>query len=243
MKEVVPPADCNRSHIILLSSECTGYRNDTDRELIFRQESNFFWLTGCDLPGSHLIVAYPGGHTPDSFVSHLYIPKEDPLETLWSPPPPTLDEARKLFDAKVIGFSKDLKPGLEGILEKHRDHVLHILPTSTLFPDHPQAISEHLKTANDKYLLTALHRARLIKKDFEISLIKKANEISSRAHEVVMRLLGQGVKDGSSCVAKKSGVIMPSEWRIVREAEAEAVFVASCRREGFVYVPSPMTIG
>ena len=90
-----------------------------------------------------------------------------------------------------------------------------------------------------QYLLTAIHQARLTKDDYEISLIRKANDISSRAHEVVMRLLGQGVKDraiytnGTREAAKnKSPVRMPSEWRITKEAEAEAVFVATCRREG-----------
>lgn len=94
-------------------------------------------------------------------------------------------------------------------------------------------------STDSQYLLTALHQARLTKDDYEIALIRKANDISSQAHEVVMRLLGQGVKDksiysnGTKRVAKEKPVqLMPSEWRIGKEAEAEAVFVATCRRAG-----------
>ncbi|KAJ3752867.1 hypothetical protein EV360DRAFT_88325 [Lentinula raphanica] len=47
---------------------------------------------------------------------------------------------------------------------------------------------------SDLFLLPALHQARLIKDQQEIDWIRKANEISSRAHEVVMRVLGKAVK-------------------------------------------------
>lgn len=120
-------------------------------------------MTGCDLPDSHLVLSYEFGRTSGTCSSHLYIHEEDPLETLWSPAPPNLTEARKLFDAKVIGFSKELNKGLEEILKRHPQHVLHVLPSSNLFPAHPQGIQQHLASKSDSYLLTALHQARLIK--------------------------------------------------------------------------------
>jgi Xaa-Pro dipeptidase len=100
----------------------------------------------------------------------------------------------------------------------------------------------------DAFLLGALHRARLVKDEDEIALIRcvpflshlssvnppcrKACEISSRAHETVMRVLGLGVRKGAPKFKKPQGaLLMPSEWLIEKEAEAEALFVASCRRE------------
>ena len=68
----------------------------------------------------------------------------------------------------------------------------------------------------------------------EVAEIKHANDISSRAHETVMRVLGQGVK-GLIKRGEGAGVtrpLLPGEWLIEKEAEAEALFVASCRREG-----------
>jgi Xaa-Pro dipeptidase len=232
---LLPQDVTDKTHIILLAGERTGYRNDTDRELRFRQESNFFWLTGCDIPASYVILVCQGSSSPAS--SYLFIPEEDPLETLWSPAPPSLQEARKLFDANHVGFSKDFTNCLTGILKKHPNHCIHTLPESRQYPAHSADVRK--RSTDSQYLLTAIHRARLTKDDYEIALIRKANDISSRAHEVVMRLLGQGVIDkseysnGTKRVAKdKSAPLMPSEWRIEKEAEAEAVFVATCRREG-----------
>ncbi|KAG8891623.1 hypothetical protein FRB99_003444 [Tulasnella sp. 403] len=48
-----------------------------------------------------------------------------------------------------------------------------------------------------------------------------------------MRVLG---KDAAGLIrGQKEGVVVPGEWRIEKEAEAEAIFVASCRREGAVH--------
>ena len=46
-----------------------------------------------------------------------------------------------------------------------------------------------------------------------------------------MRLLGKGVR-GLVHREKGDKPALPGEWLIQKEAEAEAVFVASCRREG-----------
>jgi len=52
-----------------------------------------------------------------------------------------------------------------------------------------------------------------------------------------MRVLGKAVKGGIAMGAG-AGVdrpLLPGEWLIEKEAEAEAIFVASCRREGSVH--------
>jgi len=128
--------------------------------------------------------------------------------------------------------------------------VLHVLPTLPTLPAHLQDVPAG--RATDEYLFRALALARLIKTEGELELMRKASDISSRAHEVVMRLLGKGVKT-PPCATKPTGVIMPADWLIEKEvrdtcyiiaymhfahrwqSEAEAVFVATCRREGAVH--------
>ena len=107
---------------------------------------------------------------------------------------------------------------------------------SPLFPSrHPNwdaCLSPDITTVStDKYLLAALHHARLVKTPEEVALIRHANAISSRTHEVVMRVLGLGV---SAHAADDPRLSLSSEWLITKEYEAEALFVASCRREGSV---------
>ena len=53
-----------------------------------------------------------------------------------------------------------------------------------------------------------------------------------------MRVLGAGVRRAfrspQDCEGdvRAAAVALPGEWLIEKEAEAEAIFVASCRREG-----------
>jgi hypothetical protein len=55
-----------------------------------------------------------------------------------------------------------------------------------------------------------------------------------------MRVLGVGVR--GALTSQRAGAAqvhpsLPGEWLIEREAEAEAIFVASCRREGYAVIP------
>lgn len=118
--------------------------------------------------------------------------------------------------------------------------IIHLLPQTDQFPgvassevDGLKAVLQSAAIQTSDHLLPALHRTRLIKDSHEIALIRKANNISSRAHEVIMRVLGLAV---AGKIKKQSSHTpsLPGEWLIEKEAEAEALFVASCRREGSV---------
>jgi Xaa-Pro dipeptidase len=163
---------------------------------------------------------------------------------MWSVPPPTLDVASKTHDVSRVDHSDNLKDALRALYDSTANSILHILPNDpALFPRLPlesmtlDASSSPKVTITDEYLLNALHKARLIKTPEEQQLIKKANEISSRAHETVMRVLGAAVR-GAIIKANGAGEtrpLLPAEWLIEKEAEAEAIFVASCRREGAIH--------
>ncbi|KAG1727777.1 Creatinase/aminopeptidase [Suillus paluster] len=221
----------DKPQVILLAGGNTTFRNDTDRELPFRQESNFYYLTGCSVPGSFLLALYQPEQTdPSTRLSvKLSIPAIEVADLMWSVPPPTIEEAKQLFDVADIAYSSELQSAIDSLLESHPEAVFHTLPrNSPLFPTH---------TATDAYLLSSLHRTRLIKDENEISMLRRANDISSRAHETVMRVLGNAVQ-GKILQGNGAGIdrpLLPGEWLIEKEAEAEAIFVASCRREGAVH--------
>ena len=208
------------------------------------QESNFFYLTGCNVPASYVLLAFqPGAPKLESTpVAHLYIPKIQVADLMWSVPPPTVQQAQATHDATSISYTTELSKGIQDVLKAFPGALFHTLPTGS--PLFPTLSSEYTSLTNadgaatvtDKYLLSALHQARLTKDKAEFELIAQANAISSRAHETVMRVLGQGVKHAIK-KGKGAGVdrpLLPGEWLIEKEAEAEALFVASCRREGCV---------
>jgi len=161
---------------------------------------------------------------------------------MWSVPPPTLEVALKTHDVSRVDHPDNLAKTLRDLVQSSTDSILHILPKdSVLFPVIPREfttlpVSSQLKIT-DEYLLSALHQTRLTKTSEELELIKKANEISSRAHETVMRVLGAAVRGAISKgkAAGESRPLLPGEWLIEKEAEAEAIFVASCRREGSIH--------
>ncbi|CAE7212026.1 unnamed protein product [Rhizoctonia solani] len=242
---LLPDVDRVKTQVLILSGSTTPFRNDTDRELPLRQESNFFYLTGCDVANSHLMITVsPPNATSNGpqIKSTLFIPREDPLETMWSPPPPTLEAARSTHETDVLAYSDQFEAQIADAV-KSGETVVHILPQTNQFPNLPAALLAALSTSGVtppptiKYLLPALHAARLIKSEYEIELIRQANAISSRAHEVIMRVLGKDMKEvgGRVSTAKDKSAVMPGQWRIEKEAEAEAIFVASCRREGAVH--------
>ena len=169
----------------------------------------------------------------------LFIPRIEPADIMWSVPPPTLEVASQTHQVTRVDHPDNLPKALQDLTNSFADSILHILPKdSALFPVIPQELTAPTASpqvkVTDEYLLPALHQARLIKTQEELQLIKKANEISSRAHETVMRVLGAAVR---GAITKGEGAgetrpLLPGEWLIEKEAEAEAIFVASCRREG-----------
>lgn len=231
-----------KPQILLLAGEVTSFRNDTDRELAFRQESNFYYLSGCTIPSSFLLAAYqPGTSLSITPSVELFIPKVEPEDLMWTVPPPTLDEAKKNHDVTDIDHTAALPAAIERLIKALPGALFHTLPrNSPLFPILPEEYTQQVLSlggaVTDLYLLPALHQTRLTKDADEIAAIKHANEISSRAHEVVMRVLGKAVKGK---IQAEAGVVkrplLPGEWLIEKEVEAEAIFVASCRREGSVY--------
>ncbi|KAF5393470.1 hypothetical protein D9757_000670 [Collybiopsis confluens] len=241
---LLPASEKARPQIILLAGETTPYRNDTDREIVFRQESNFYYLSGCTIPSSFLVLVFRDGTGLAQKPSiELFIPKSELEDIMWSPPNPSLQAAAQTHDVAKVEYPAALPDALNTVLKAFPDAMVHTLPrASPLFPVIPTEFTDIVfsnkdAAISDLFLLPALHQTRLIKDEAEIALIRKANEISSRAHEVVMRVLGKVVK-GAIERSKEAGAdrpLLPGEWLIEKEAEAEAIFVASCRREGAVH--------
>lgn len=146
-----------------------------------------------------------------------------------------------MHDASKIAHVDSLTDEISTLLAALPDATFHVLPFLPTFPilgeAHLDTIRSAQRVLSTEYLLPALHQARLIKDVYEIELIRKANQIASRAHETVMRVLGAAVR-GRLTAGPGAGTerpLLPGEWLIEKEEEAEAIFVASCRREGAVH--------
>ena len=206
--------------IFYLGGEETRFRNDTDRELPFRlasqtssypssdltditilsnlpficyqyrQESNFIYLTGCDIPGSRLLGICEKQSDPPEAKEDLriklilFIPDLDELDVMWSGMPLTPEEVAKGLDVTEVHYMREFEAKFSELQAK----TVHVLPSHSL-PD--SSATKEVDTV-DGHLLMACQEARLRKSPAEIDLIQMANDISSRAHEGVMKALSAG---------------------------------------------------
>ena len=126
----------------------------------------------------------------------LLIALENPLETMWSPPPPSLDATFEMFNAHEVVGSHEFMQRINSMVIRAAN-IVYILAPTPIFPNTPSLLLTTLAMLGVipppiwTYLLPAFHAARLFKTPNNMGLIKKANAISSRVQEVVMRVLGK----------------------------------------------------
>lgn len=183
----------------------------------FRQESNFAWLSGCDVPGSALTIAYEhdGGAEidPTKIQTRLWLPEIDDAEVMWCGMPPSPQDLSKSLHLTSIqqGWTPPAlyppKPSNSGL-----PTFIHTLPN--VRPPTSVLASINGPTHSTEYLIKALHEARRNKTPKEVELLRKASEITGGAHRELMRLVG--------AKALKS------------ENEAEGDFVSYCLKNGCV---------
>lgn len=68
-----------------MHGEKISSRNDTDVERTFRQESNFAYLTGCEVPGAAFTLGYEhegGPFRAEKVYTKLHLPEVDPAEVM-----------------------------------------------------------------------------------------------------------------------------------------------------------------
>jgi Xaa-Pro dipeptidase len=112
----------------------------------------------------------------------LFIPPIDPDDVVWSGLPLTPDQAIKIYDVDDVQTSTEVNPRLADSKQFSQSTIYAI----------GEQVSDHITFLNfankDVELLRkAIETCRVVKDDFEIALIKHANEVSTAAHVAVMK--------------------------------------------------------
>ncbi|KAJ5170665.1 uncharacterized protein N7500_003448 [Penicillium coprophilum] len=159
--------------IIYLEAQKTRLIEDSDEDMPFRQRRPFFYLTGCLLPNA--AVVYDA--VKDELT--LFIPPIDPESVIWSGLPLSPEEAVKLYDVDRVLFTTDVNSTLASIASNHNGQTAAFamaeqVSEGTSF----QGFAE----TNISSLKTAIEDTRVIKDAYEIALLRKANDISTKAH-------------------------------------------------------------
>jgi Xaa-Pro dipeptidase len=177
IKKHLTQASSSNFSIIYHRGGTTHTRDDTDVELDFRQESNFFYLSGVEAAGYHILILL----STDEI--YLISPTVPSTEQLWKGTPPTSKELLEKYDADHILTEEQLLKLLRNI----EPDVLYTLDTTDL-----SVIPEHLHQSVDSVQLRgAINEARLTKLPWEISILRYSAHISSHAHMALMYLCGK----------------------------------------------------
>ena len=170
----------NNSITILFSATSKIRSNDT--EFPFRQNSNFYYLTGFKEENSSLVII----KKKNKIKTVLFLQKKDKQIELWNGERLGIDEAKKRFKVDKIFTIDKFDKKLSVYIENKKTIYYDFTRTDTTLPKSIKNIDKHKNIA---YYIGLM---RLIKSEAEIDLIQKAIDITALAHHKVMKLDKRG---------------------------------------------------
>ncbi|KNG85500.1 peptidase D [Aspergillus nomiae NRRL 13137] len=174
--------------VIYLEAQKTRLIEDNDEPMPFRQRRFFYYLSGCPLPDSYLIYDI----NADKLT--LFIPPIDAEEVIWSGLPLSADEAMKLYDVDCVLATTEINATLLSIGSAYGGNAVAFaiadqVSSGTEFQGFAETSLSVLKEAIEK--------ARIVKDGYEIALLRKANDISAKAHVAAIKASKTAVNEPS----------------------------------------------
>ncbi len=172
--------DDNQNGVVFIQGAENMYRYKTDYEFPFRQESNFWYLTGANEADCALVLDLKKEEY------HLFVPKRDAQYAVWH------------------GYVKSREQYLEEYKPDHlhyQNEVLSVL--RNLSPDVVYCLNDEqaefvedldrgLAVETDT-LVDALTYCRVLKTDWEVDQMKEACRVNDKAYKAVMKAIKPGM--------------------------------------------------
>ncbi|KAF2816343.1 uncharacterized protein BDZ99DRAFT_542730 [Mytilinidion resinicola] len=185
--------------LIYLPGAPTEYEEDSDQPKPFRQRRYFYYLSGVNETDCHL------AYDINEDTLTLFIPKIDPTTVIWNGRGSTRAEAFDKYDVDEVHFTTSVSNFVKAWPLSHEGDIYILHPDQAAIPGQ----EKHPRVDHEKLQL-AINSARMIKDSHEIGLIRKANEITAKAHrEVLLNIL-----------------------KFKNESQVEAIFLDACVAEG-----------
>jgi len=168
--------------LIYLPGTPTRYLEDSDQTRGFRQRRYFYYLSGCSEADVHIT------YDIEQDLLALWLPPIDPTSVVWNGRGSNVGEAEDKFDIDVANYTTTLPIYFKSWLDKNSADIYVLHPSQK--PDLPiEYLASDSPRYNSKDLQHAMDLCRMIKDPHEIGLIRKANDISTKAHTAVLRNL------------------------------------------------------
>lgn len=187
--------------LIYLLGTQSASAEDSDRELPFRQRRYFYYLSGVDFPDCSLT------YDIESTRLTLYIPAPEPSQIIWMGPTPSIQECLDKYEVDQVSYTSEVRHHIFKWAASNSHQKIFLL-----HPDHaPPALTTLTTNLDATALQPAMDEARVLKSAYEISLLRRANDISSSAHRHVLANLHSATNETQleatflkTCVAKNA---------------------------------------
>ncbi len=164
---------------VLFSASPKTRSNDT--EYPYRQNSNFYYLSGFKEDNSALVFVKGA----KNFHTYLFVAKKDKTQELWHGKRLGKEKAKELFMVDDVFEIDELNDKLKEFVE-NKHHIYHDF---NLEYSKVKILKRHAKNIlSYENLASLIGRMRLIKSKAEIKLIKKALKITKKAHHKAMKI-------------------------------------------------------
>ncbi len=167
-----------------------------DTEYPFRQDSDFWYLTGFDHPNAVAVLRTDGGPAYT-----LYVEPRDRDQEIWTGYRPGIDGAKRDYEADEAYPNADFPRHLADVIPRV-SRIYHVLGRDRAVDAKITETLENLRlrsrlgaTPPDAILdpRTIVHGMRLFKEPEELDIMRRASEITREAHDAAARLAWSGV--------------------------------------------------
>src|SRR5258708_35948399 len=211
-----------KSVAIIPSAREATRSNDTQYR--FRQDSDFYYLTGFEEPDSIAVVA-PGREQPYT----LFVRPRDPEQEIWVGRRAGVEGAKSEFGAHeafpVVEFETKLQDILDGAEKLYFRLGSYPDLDNTIICQIAQMRALNRKPIHPPRTIidpaTIVHEMRVLKSPGEIELLQRAADIAAEAHCEAMKAVRHGMKEYEvealiEQIFRRQGAAAPAYTSIIR---------------------------
>lgn len=168
-------------HSVAVIYSATYKTRSNDTHYPFRQNSNFYYLTGFKEDNSILVLIKKNKKT----ISILFVNKKDKTDEMWNGKRLGVLKAKKRFIVDEIYVVNEFEKKINKLLELKKNLYFDFKQDNSKMKSLKMAAK---KIDIHKNIALIIEKMRLIKSDSEIKLIKKAIEITTKAHHKLIEM-------------------------------------------------------
>lgn len=174
--------DDNQSGAVYIQGAETMYRYGTDYEFPFRQESNFWYLTGANEAECSLILDLKTEEY------HLFVPERDAQYAVWHGYVKTKEQYQEQYKPDHLHYSNEILT----VLKSLNPEVVYCLNDEQA--EFVEDLNRSFKVDTDT-LVDALTYCRVIKTEWELDQMREACRVNDEAYIEVMKAIKPGMHE------------------------------------------------